>query len=75
MVPAVVELAREQTSLLGLAKKIESVADNRKVAAVKEDQLVHATLSRLLGSAAPSAAPAAVHGWPQVALQIGRAHV
>jgi len=70
VVPAVVELAREQTSLLGLAKKIESVADNRKVAAVKEDQLVHATLSRLLGSAAPSAAPAAVHGWPQVALLV-----
>ena len=37
---------------------------------MKEDQLVHATLSRLLGSAAPSAAPAAVHGWPQVALLV-----
>jgi len=58
VVPAVVQLAKEQTALLGLAKKIEDAADSRQRAAQKEDGLVHATLSRLMGT---SAAPAASH--------------
>ena len=58
VVPAVVQLAKEQTALLGLAKKIEDAADNRQRAAQKEDKLVHETLSRLMGT---TAAPAASH--------------
>ena len=67
VVPAVVELAREQAALVGLARRIESVADNRKAAAVQEDQLVHDTLSRLMGGgAASSAAPAAMQPLSQL---------
>ena len=67
VVPAVVELAREQAALVGLARRIESVADNRKAAAVQEDQLVHATLSRLIGSgAATSSAPSAMQPLSQL---------
>ena len=50
VVPAVVQLAREQTALLGLAKKIEDAADNRERVARAEDRLVHAALARLTGS-------------------------